>query len=115
MKTSQIVLAFLVIFLISDITFAYGPWQGNWRWRNDDGDVYTATWKDSVNTPVILTDYENIRLRIENIFVMARLFWNISLSYTEDVKWSMDFNKQIRYRKILHLNLAIFIRYNVIF
>ena len=73
MKTSQIVLAFLVILLISDITFAYGPWQGNWRWRNDDGDVYTATWKDSVNTPVVLTDYENIRLRIENIFFCSTL------------------------------------------
>ncbi len=86
MKTSQIVLAFLVILSLSDITFAYGAAQGNWRWRNDDGDVYTANWKDSLNTPVVLTEYENIRLRIESIYGSPyNVYENISLSYTEDL------------------------------
>ena len=85
MKTAKIVITFLVILLFSDITFAYGAWQGNWRWRNDDGDVYTATWKDSVNTPVVLTDFENLRLRISSYFDGGPSR-NISLSYTEDVQ-----------------------------
>ena len=88
MKPTKMVIACLVIFLYTDISFALGPYvhQGNWRWRNDDGDVYSATWKDSVNTPVILTDYENIRLRIENLY--DRGFSDtISLCYTEDGPW----------------------------
>jgi len=83
MKNLQIVIAFLVILSLSDIAFAFGPYQGNWRWRNDDGDVYTATWKDSLNTPVVLTENENIRLRIESIFPVDSSV-NISLAYTED-------------------------------
>jgi len=88
MKTTKMVIACLVIFLYADISFAFGPYQGNYRWRNDDGDVYSATWKDSVNTPFILTDYENIRLRIENLY--SDPFSDtisISLYYTEDGLW----------------------------
>ncbi|OGU82671.1 MAG: hypothetical protein A2W11_03200 [Ignavibacteria bacterium RBG_16_35_7] len=82
MKTIYVIIACLMILLSTDFSLA-NIQQGNWRWRNDDGDVYTATWKDSVNTPVILTDYENIRLRIESTA------WdpdtsNISLRYAED-------------------------------
>jgi len=65
-KTIFIIIVFLMIYLCADISLA-NPQQGNWRWRNDNGDVYSAAWKDSLNTPVLITDYENIRLRIENI------------------------------------------------
>lgn len=40
--------------------------QSEYRWRNDNGDEISATWKAASNTPVYLTDEtEIIRLRLE--------------------------------------------------
>lgn len=40
--------------------------QSKYRWRNDDGNESTATWKAPNNTPIFLTDItETLRLRIE--------------------------------------------------
>jgi hypothetical protein len=40
--------------------------QRNWRWRNDDGDQTTATWKAAENTTAVLSSASEIfRLRIE--------------------------------------------------
>lgn len=37
-----------------------------YRWRNDDGNQTTATWKAAANTPITInTINENIRLRME--------------------------------------------------
>jgi photosystem II stability/assembly factor-like uncharacterized protein len=83
MKPTSIIFSFLMIFLWHDISSANGT-QCNWRWRKDDGDVRSATWKDSLNTPVILTEYENIRLRIEVMFKDPDST-NISLRYAEDL------------------------------
>jgi photosystem II stability/assembly factor-like uncharacterized protein len=88
----------LMIFLYTDLSFA-DVQQGNWRWRNDDGDVYSATWRDSLNTPIIITDYENIRLRIENSFNWKTDTANISLRYTEDV-FNGDWNDNGVWTKI---------------
>ena len=82
MKNIYIVITCLMFYMCSEISLA-NPQQGNWRWRNDDGDIYSATWKDSANIPAVLTNYENVRIRIE-------LFDNpdtssISLWYTEDI------------------------------
>lgn len=38
--------------------------QGNWRWRNDDGDENTATFKANENTPITINNYDVIRLRV---------------------------------------------------
>jgi hypothetical protein len=38
--------------------------QGNWRWRNDDGNEITATWKADEKTAFLLTNTDNIRLRV---------------------------------------------------
>lgn len=83
MKQFKITICHLMIFICSNISFANGD-QVAYRWRNDNGDVYSATWKDSVNTPVALTDYENIRLRIEDLVGNADTS-NISLRCTEDL------------------------------
>ena len=39
--------------------------QNNYRWRNDNGDINTATFKAAENTDVNVEKNENIRLRIE--------------------------------------------------
>lgn len=59
------ILIVILLFLISGYSIGQYQKSGDWRWRNDDGDVYTASWKDSILTPMILNDYDNIRLRIE--------------------------------------------------
>ena len=83
MNKIYLIIAYFVFYLYTGISLA-NPQQGNWRWRNDDGDVYTATWKDSLNIPVILTGYENIRLRIQSTYHDQKSA-NISLRYTDDV------------------------------
>ena len=39
--------------------------QGNWRWRSNNGNETTATWKAAENTAIVITDTSTIRLRIE--------------------------------------------------
>jgi photosystem II stability/assembly factor-like uncharacterized protein len=82
MKPLSMVIVALMISLWCEVCFAYGE-QVAWRWRNDDGNVYTASWRDSVNSPIVLTQDENIRLRIED-FVSSANSATISLQYTED-------------------------------
>ncbi|MGE5497623.1 MAG: YCF48-related protein [Syntrophothermus sp.] len=57
--------------------------QTSYRWRNDDGDVYSAKWKDSINTPLILADNNNIRLRIQ-LIIYDTVSANFSLGYKEN-------------------------------
>ena len=45
-------------------TYASTLIQGNWRWRNNDGDENTATFKAAQNTAITITDYNELRLRI---------------------------------------------------
>lgn len=45
-------------------TFASTLLQGNWRWRNNDGDENTATFKAAQNTSIEISDLSVIRLRI---------------------------------------------------
>jgi photosystem II stability/assembly factor-like uncharacterized protein len=82
MRTTSLVILFLLVSLWRDSSFANGD-QVAWRWRNDDGNVYTATWKDSVNTPVVLTQGENIRLRLEDLVSNASST-RMTLHYSED-------------------------------
>ena len=82
MNKIHLIITYLIFYLYTGISLA-SPQQGNWRWRNDDGDVYSATWKDSVNTPVVLINYENIRLRIECASENFNIS-NISLGYSEN-------------------------------
>lgn len=44
--------------------FASSLIQGNWRWRNNDGDENTATFKAAQNTSIVVSDYSVIRLRV---------------------------------------------------
>lgn len=56
-----------ILCLTAINTFALGtsPTQGNWQWRNDNGSETYATNKASENTEIIITDFENVRVRIE--------------------------------------------------
>ena len=61
---NKILLAFLLI------TFAFAEVsaktvQSGYRWRNDDGDETTATWKAPIRQPVYLGGIETIRLRLQ--------------------------------------------------
>jgi len=79
----NIAITFLMIFLFSQISFPFGN-QGDWRWRNDDGDVYSATWKDSLNSPLVISSKfeDNIRLRLKFLY-QSLSSGNISLQYSE--------------------------------
>ncbi len=59
-------LLFTFLFLtITKLTFATFT-QGNWRWRNDDGNETTATWAGAENTAIQLnTQNDVLRLRTE--------------------------------------------------
>jgi hypothetical protein len=39
--------------------------QTKYRWRNDDGNEATATWKAAENAPITVTDTSRLRLRLE--------------------------------------------------
>jgi len=45
-------------------TFASTLIQGNWRWRNDNGNEATATFRAAQNAPITITDYGVLRLRV---------------------------------------------------
>lgn len=62
MNKKLLLLALLVCVFGS--TYASTLIQGNWRWRNNDGDENTATFKAAQNTPITITDYSELRLRI---------------------------------------------------
>ncbi len=76
---------------ISLPAFSKTPGQGNWRWRNDDGDETTATWKAAENTPILLTHKNNIRLRVaigndnEEAVTSAKI--NLHYSYDQEANW----------------------------
>ncbi|MGE5431383.1 MAG: YCF48-related protein [Syntrophomonadaceae bacterium] len=83
MKTACLVLSACFFILVSAGTCTgEAMTQTSYRWRNDDGDVYSAKWKNSLNTPVTLTDNNNIRLRVE-CKTDDTLSTEISLSYRE--------------------------------
>lgn len=56
-----------IAMLLSCVSSAYAGStlsQENWRWRNDNGDETTATFKTTQNDEVTLSDHETVRLRI---------------------------------------------------
>jgi hypothetical protein len=58
------ILFFIVFAAISFQTFANMQTTG-WRWRNDDGDLKTATWATTDDrVPVTITKDQTIRLRV---------------------------------------------------
>lgn len=60
----KILLLILFIIIFGDTALAHIN-QGNWRWRNDDGDEETATWIDEENTQIVVSEYVNLRLRVD--------------------------------------------------
>ncbi len=88
-------LLFTTLFLIiANISFANFS-QGNWRWRNNDGNETTATWRAAQNTPIqIATASEVLRLRSEigiPTFTNGGATLNIQYSLTNDqadVNWT---------------------------
>lgn len=65
-RNSCTLFVLFTLLLIPQFGYAAEDWsQGNWRWRNDDGDESSATWKAAENTGFNLSNSNNIRLRIE--------------------------------------------------
>ncbi len=63
MKQLKLLIFLFTLFIgVSNVmAFSY---QGTYRWRNDDGDQTSATWKAEENTPVIIENSDVIRLRV---------------------------------------------------
>lgn len=83
MRTTSVFILLLVLSLGYDVAVSSSGDQVAWRWRNDDGNVYTATWRDSINTPTTVTQGENMRLRIEDLVTNAGSS-RMTLHYSED-------------------------------
>lgn len=60
----RILLCIALLFVFHNNLFA-NLTQGHWRWRNNNGDEKTATWKAGQDTAATITDYRAIRLRME--------------------------------------------------
>lgn len=58
-------LLLLMLFVcIAGSSFASTLVQGNWRWRNNDGDENAATFKAAENASIVISDLSTIRLRV---------------------------------------------------
>lgn len=58
-------LLLIALFLcMAGSSFASTLIQGNWRWRNNDGDENTATFKAAQNTSITVNDLSVLRLRV---------------------------------------------------
>ncbi|WP_293298846.1 T9SS type A sorting domain-containing protein [Pedobacter sp. UBA4863] len=79
-------LLLLLCLGFTQMTFATFT-SANWRWRNDDGDETTATWKAAENAPIAITDRDaTIRLRVEwvNTNASSNVSSDISIYYGTD-------------------------------
>ncbi|RCH54050.1 hypothetical protein DJ568_14285 [Mucilaginibacter hurinus] len=61
MKKLLLSLFFVILYsnLFANIT------QNHWRWRNNDGNEQTATWKAGQDTAIVIDDLKSFRLRAE--------------------------------------------------
>ncbi len=90
LKVKQLLLLLIFTGMLLP-AFAIAPGQGNWRWRNDDGDETNASWKADENTPITLTHKNNIRLRVaignnsEGTLPSTRI--NLEYSYDQETSW----------------------------
>jgi hypothetical protein len=57
-------LLLFTIFLTSIFMANANTRMSTYRWRNDDGNESTATWKAATNTPIIINNLNPLRLRI---------------------------------------------------
>ncbi|WP_256010399.1 T9SS type A sorting domain-containing protein [Desertivirga xinjiangensis] len=57
-------LLFTLLLCVAGSAFSSTLVQGSWRWRNDDGNENTATFKAAENTSITINDYGVIRLRV---------------------------------------------------
>lgn len=58
-------LALILFISFCASLYAGSQKQGNYRWRNDDGDMTSATWKAAENTSAQIGQDEVVRLRVE--------------------------------------------------
>ena len=65
--TKYITILIPLFFVAFSELFALGtaPAQGNWQWRNDDGTESGASAIANENTSITITDFSNVRVRIE--------------------------------------------------
>ncbi|MFC5281903.1 T9SS type A sorting domain-containing protein [Pedobacter alpinus] len=83
----QLLFTFLFL-IITKLTFATFS-SGNWRWRNDDGNETTATWRAAENTAIqVNTQNEVLRLRTE-IGVPLDIN-NNGMTYSFSYQYSVD-------------------------
>ncbi len=66
MTRNKTILVLILFVGFSEIlAFGTAPAQGNWQWRNDNGSESAATAIASENTSITITDFSNVRIRIE--------------------------------------------------
>ncbi len=61
----KLFLALCVAFVLTFSGLFANNYQGNWRWRNDDGNESTATWKTDINSTLDINDAGAFRLRVK--------------------------------------------------
>lgn len=78
------VLLFLFLALATSYAASAAATQvGHWRWRNDDGDEITATWKAAMDQQITITDpLDVIRFRVSIYSNTTASSGTVSLQYT---------------------------------
>lgn len=85
MKNSFILILFMLISSMAMATLTPALKQSKYRWRNNNGDEATATWKAAENTAITLTDaHETFRLRTEYYCTNAASNVDHFVSYSKD-------------------------------
>lgn len=85
MKNSFILLFLMLLSGIASATITPILEQSKYRWRNNNGNEATATWKAAENTPVTLTDAnETLRLRTEYYSSFGGSSLGHSIAYSKD-------------------------------
>jgi hypothetical protein len=82
----KLIYIFIFLSFYSVSSYAYFQ-QVNWRWRNDDGNETSATWKAAERTPIALNDNQNIRIRFQVTNTDAGA---LSTNYNTGIAYSKD-------------------------
>ncbi|MCW3787608.1 HYR domain-containing protein [Plebeiibacterium sediminum] len=88
MKQIKLLIILFTLFIGVSNVMAGNFYQGTYRWRNDDGDQASATWKAEENTPVIIESTDVLRLRV-SIYYPEDVFSSVNISSAQ-LGYSVD-------------------------
>jgi HYR domain. len=88
---------YTIMTIIMSLAFTSQAWgfsaQSDWRWRNDNGDEKTATWKAVKDSSIYIKTKDNLRLRVKLDNTISGAAWDLNsvLAYklAEDSVYSL--------------------------